>query len=103
MVRVLVAAENARFNVDDAARFGDVTYVLPRTRRSISPFKTQELVAQMLEELRDVGYDPDVDYVAFTGGMIHVSLLYGAVMKEWGRAKILIFDAPNDRYVERTV
>lgn len=100
--RVLIISKNARFDHRrNLEPFGECVFVFDK--RTPSLFSTEEFVEGIREELKKLKYDPDVDYIAFSGSVIAVALFYGTVMDEYGTARCLLFDANRDEYCERVI
>lgn len=88
-----------KFDLTALAQFGRVTVVLRTMPFSIDRW---ELMARLMrKELAEQQLDPDRDYIALTGPMIAVTLLYGMVLSEFGTVRALLFDARTGSYVER--
>ena len=92
-------APTGRFNVDSAAQYGEIEYVtLPKGANYFNTDTVMDLLGERLAE-----YDPDADFLAVTGQSMLVALGTGLVLADFGRVRLLLFDARTGRYVERTV
>lgn len=100
--RVFFVQEDRSFNVKPAQKYGEFIFVYSPDER-VYPFDTDAIIARCLETLEANEYDPEQDYIAFTGSHILVALMFGVVMKEWDDPRVLLFDAKSQQYNERTI
>lgn len=94
--RVFFAAYSDRFDVSDVRRYGEPVYLLERQRPHAT--EVQSIVEILHDRLSEENFDPDVDYVAVTGPTVYVALLVADVLATCEGARLLVFDAPKDRY-----
>lgn len=97
--RVFFASRNQRFDVTAAEPFGEIVYLFERDRPS--PLRTQKVYDGILERMLSNDFDPNLDYIVLTGPNVYVAVLLAVAVAEFGGTKMLVFDAPNDRYIEQ--
>lgn len=105
MSKVFIVAPHDRFDFTPAQEHGDIVYLLQR-HELVSPLRTQELFTRLKGKLHENGYEPSVDKVVVSGNgaLLALAVMAVASMTEpGGSAMLLIFDAANERYVERKV
>lgn len=100
MSRVFFIQSSSRFDVEPAKKFGDPVFVLDKT---VNPFNPDKVMLEAAAKLRGEAFDPDQDYIGFTGQSILLALFFGLVLTGWPRVRILLFDARDGSYRERTV
>jgi len=98
--RVFFVPSNSKFDVTPAEEFGRIV-VLEGLRPS--PFNTDECLVSAAEQLRNYNYDPVSDFIAFTGPSILVAFVFALAFASNRSVKVLLFDARENGYVERTV
>lgn len=91
------APKDGRFNLSSAEDYGQVVHV----DLGYGIFQTDQLNQAMKATAKAL--DPDRDFIAITGNSLTVALAVSAAMAEYGKVRLLIFDARTSSYVERTV
>jgi hypothetical protein len=100
--RVFVVQNAGHFNVDPAKKFGDVIFLIDEDEH-VYPFDTEKLVQRFSDLLDEHDYDPELDFIAFTGPHILVALFFGIVMAYYENPKVLLYDAKTSSYNERII
>lgn len=100
MSRVFFAQKSTRFDTKPAEQYGEVVYC---TNEFSTPFNAEGFMQEILQTLTGKDFDPEADYIAFTGAVIPVALLSGAVLAAYPKARVLMFDARSGSYTERTL
>lgn len=99
--RVFLAVRDDRYDVSKAARYGAVEYLLdPPT---VSPFNTPAAYGLLRRELKRRKFDPDVDRICLTAPGAWLALLSAAALFQYGRVRLLMFDAQSSNYIERVL
>ena len=93
------APSDGRFNTEGAVAFGCVKHTALPDGRSF--FNTDAIMEWLAEALAE--FDPDTDFVAMTGQNVVIALAVSYVLSNFGRVRLLLFDARTSKYVERTV
>jgi len=99
MSRVFFPQPNSRFNFDSAKEYGEVRFVF--TGRVPSLFETDVLLRELRASLKQEQFDAENDFIGLSGSVILVAFLLAAITAEYENVRILLFDAPSSRYVER--
>lgn len=95
----VLAPPEGRFNTEGAIAFGQVRHAsMPDGRSFFNTDAIMEWLGELLSE-----FDPDTDFIAMTGQNVVVALAVAHVMADFGRVRLLLFDARTSKYVERTV
>lgn len=86
-----------------ATKFGKRVYLFDR-----EPWPTEENNGEFSKRIEEAldrnGFDPDLDFVALTGGPAALALLTFVLARGWnGYIRFLLFDARGDGYVERRI
>lgn len=102
---VFVPTRSPKFEqgLEYAREFGELIDLCIEGGPKVNPFKTHEAISIILRRLDEVDFDGDRDFVAVTGGAILVTLVALAAYERSEGVKLLLFDAVNSRYVERTI
>ncbi len=96
--RVFFAIRARNIDVSSVEEHGVVTYLLARPP---SPFKTDECVEAIEGAMDRNEYHPGEDLIAIAGPSILTALLV-AVASSRGSVRVLLWDAPGERYIERS-
>ncbi len=99
MSRVFFAQHSYKYDIGNAERFGQVTYLLPPT---INHLKAEEVGQEIYRSLVKLDFKPDEDYLAFTGSIVLVSLLF-MVASDYGKLKSLVYNYHTRKFVECTL
>lgn len=95
--------EPVKQRLDDAKRFGQLSYIFPRDAARASIWDSDELANEILDILRRAEYDPQADYIVVTGHQIPLSIAVAAITAEYGEFQVLFFNATDHCYVERVL
>jgi len=98
--RVFMPAWTSKFDSGPAEKFGEIIYLM-KGESIVNPFNTERLISSFDASLDEHKFNPEVDFIALTGGHIFVSFLLATAAVSYDRLKLLLFDASNERYVER--
>lgn len=98
--RVFVVSNADRFDLTPAEKYGEIKFLM---RQPSSPFNPEGFMNILAEALSAEVYNPDVDFIAFTGHSLHISLLVGLVMSQFDSVKVLLFDSRSGEYKDRTI
>ncbi len=98
----LVETPKPNIDVSRAEEFGEVTFVFKPNDRRCSVFHTPEFGNAVVQRLEAAGYDPARDYFCVAGSMVSVITALVAIVSHWGAVRVLVYSAPNSKYVERT-
>jgi hypothetical protein len=99
MPRVFVL-EPCRQNLEDAKRFGNVTYLFAE-EGSRSSIWAEGFLVEIVKALTEQGYNPAEDYFLIAGGMAPNVTAVATIASAFGRFKTLLFDAKANSYLER--
>jgi hypothetical protein len=94
-------AERRGETADNLLLFGDQQYVFPPNVKRVSVFNTDAFMEEVCRRLKDMAYDPDYDFIVLRAPITQVILIVTAALKQTGTIKVLIYDPPNTRFVER--
>lgn len=97
--RAFFVTRSNRLDTSSADEHGEPTYLLDRAP---SPYKTDECIEAIEAALDEAKYKPGQDLIAIAGPHILTSILV-AVASWRGSTRILLWDAPGERYVERAI
>ncbi len=92
--------QESKFDLTHAAEFGEVIILLDE---STSPFNPSAALLELAAKLKKHDYNPEHDYIGFTGQSILMALLFGLVFAGYGDANILLFNARTGKYQSRHV
>lgn len=84
------------FDISDLNRFGEIKTV---PRYNASPFQLDRFEEDLLFKLRT--FDPNKDFIALVGRTLYVTVALLLLFKHFDSLKILLYDAVDQRYVER--
>tara|TARA_R110002096_G_C14661938_1_gene728404 strand:- start:16411 stop:16743 length:333 start_codon:yes stop_codon:yes gene_type:complete len=98
-MRAFFVTQARSLDVSSVTEHGTAAYLLDRPP---SPFKTSECLHAIEQALTLQSYQPGVDFIAIAGPSILTALLV-AVAASRGPVNALLWDAPSERYVTRTV
>jgi len=97
--RVFLPIETPRFDVTPAESFGEPLFLLKT--KNMSPFQSNLIFSIFRSELAQHRFDPTRDFIAMTGPTNFVGLLLLFIGAEYPNARLLLFDARVNEYVER--
>lgn len=97
--RVFVAEPNEQYDLSAASERGSLVYLA----RRVNPISTAETVRMFLDALEEHKFDPDVDWICLSGKTATLCLLIAAAASHYEKLPLLIFDARNGTYAERSI
>ena len=97
--RAFFVTQTNRLDVSSAVEHGEPVFLLDR---SPSPYKIDECVEAIEIALEEANYDPMYDLIAIAGPQILTALLV-AIAAARGATRVLLWDLPGERYVERSL
>ncbi len=100
MSRVFFVQKSDRFDTGASKKFGEPVFVLGS---DVSPFNPDMVMLTAASRMKELRFDPDEDFVAFTGQSILLALFFGLVLTGWPRVSVLLFDARVNEYRPRVV
>lgn len=98
VARVFFATSKIKLDVNSAQEHGDFVYLFDRAP---SPFRPDEVVSGIREQLKDSKFNPQHDLIALTGPQYLVAMLLTIAADEYRNVTMLMFDASTGRYVPR--
>ena len=99
--RVFFVPNCGKFDLGDAEKFGRIVKL---SGMRSNPLEPNDVMREAERQLLDYDYDPDNDYIAFTGSSVLVALLFATALRRNGRANLLLFDArQGGQYVSKSV
>lgn len=99
--RVFFVPNCGKWDLSNAERYGRIVRL---TGMRSNPLEPDDIMREAERQLLDYDYDPDSDFIAFTGPSVVVTLLFAVAIKKNGRANLLIYDGKNSKeYVHKTV
>ena len=96
-MRVFFVTHARNIDVSSVEEHGLPTYLLEKPP---SPFKTDECVDAIVEAMERYAYRPNADLIAIAGPSI-LTAMFTAISASYGPVRMLLWDAPSERYVER--
>lgn len=99
MSRVFFPERPHNYDASQSEDYGEPVYLLDRVV-SLSP---QEAIDSFDAALIENKFDPEVDYICFTGKTLPLVLLGIAVYRRFKVIPALMFDARTSKYVERLI
>lgn len=93
--------ERAMQRIDSARQFGRITYIFPPHVDRCSIWDTEIFCNDALDRLKELHYDPAIDFIAVTGHIIPLVSLTAALISEYDKIKVLFFNAADYSYNER--
>lgn len=99
--RVFLPIQTNRFDVSPVEVYGEHHFLLKT--ENFSPFQSEMIFRIFRAELAQQNFDASRDFIALTGPTNFVVLLAAFVLWTYGKAKVLMFDARVNQYVERTL
>jgi len=96
--RVILAEPAPKFDLSKAETYGELVYL---SRNKINPFNIDGLIGLLKHRLKEIGFDPNKDYVCLTGSNLAVPVLIGVLASEYETFKLLMFHAGSSEYVVR--
>ena len=104
MPRVFLLERSRRnFDISSADEFGDVVHVFTAEDRRTSPFNVGHYLDQVVEQLEAKDFDPRIDFLCVAGSLIPLTMAIVAALRKWKTIRVLLFSAPECRYLERTL
>ena len=100
--KVFVVQSNTKFDSSKAEQFGDRVFLLGEGT-FVSPFNTDELVADLIAGLQSHDYNPQHDFIVLTGPSISMGLLLAICAARHPVIQTLMFDAKTASYKARLV
>jgi len=102
--RVFVV-ERPRPNIDlrCAEKFGELVLLFEAEDRRCSVFHSEQYGLAVLERLRAKNFDPLLDLLCVAGSMVPVTIAIAAAVLRYGRISVLLYNAAESSYVERTI
>lgn len=97
IARVFFIVEPKDKDIDSVFTFGQPVFVFSAQRR-VNVFNVKEVIKIIKNELRRQDYDPEFDYIAFTGPMILLSLFMIVVARFNSPIHVLMFDSSTCEY-----
>lgn len=99
MARVF-SLEPCKFNISDATRFGEVTYLFlhNESRPSIWSEDFEKLLG---DRFNNLGFDAENDFFVVAGSIVAIVQAVAVLIKRHGPIKTLMFSATERCYVER--
>lgn len=82
----------------NADAFGEINVVYSRGVRRPSVFSTSEFCDHFLAQLKCMGFDHEVDYIAINCSMSVGALAMLSIGARFAQVKILLFDARSSEY-----
>ena len=98
----LVERPKANIDVTKAEEFGELNYVFGPDDRRCSVFRTTEFGHEVIARLETAKYDSTVDFFCIAGSMVTVAAALAAMMSRYSVVRVLMYSAPDNRYVKRT-
>ena len=98
-MRVFFVTHARNIDVSSVEEHGLPTYLLEKPP---SPFKTDECVDAIVEGMERYAYRPNADLIAIAGPSI-LTAMFIAIASSHGPVRMLLWDAPSERYVERVL
>lgn len=100
--RVFFLSNSTRFDTSSAEDYGIREWLFDREP---NPFQTEAFRQEVTDRLVEVEFDPEIDFIALTGGSLQIALLLGFVMQayKYDEISVLLFDARIGKYNSRTL
>jgi hypothetical protein len=99
MPRVFFPEPVMQFDLTAARERGEIVNLAQRA----NPLSTEETVRMFCDALEEHKFDPDTDWICLSGKAATLCLLCAAVSALYDKLPLLIFDARNSTYAERTI
>ncbi len=90
-----------RFNIDQVREFGSPVLLFEKDNRS--PYRVNDVIADIEKALRQNRFDPQVDYIALTGSYYMVLLMMATVANSYDEFQVLMFSPAHDGYVKKKI
>lgn len=94
--------EGLRLKIDQAAAYGPFVYIFGEGQRRSSIW-VPEFQDEILERLKEEGYDPMKDYILIAGHMVSMCTLVATLTREYKRIRVLFFCSTDRTYTERVL
>ena len=92
--------QKTKFDLTNAEKYGEVCYVLDH---DVSPFNPSEAVLEIGKQLKLKKFNPEVDYIGFTGQSILLAYMFALCFAGYGEVRVLLYDARTGEYRDRVV
>lgn len=99
----LIEEPRAGINVEAATEFGTLRIVFGKNDRRSSVFKVNAFGRDVINRLKSLGFDHEVDSLVMTGGLIQVSLMAIAATCTYPFVRLLFYNATQDEYTLRVL
>jgi hypothetical protein len=100
MPRVFIPQKVDKYDVSKAEEYGEL---IPLLEDSLSPFNIMEMIYKFINAFRTFDFNPEKDFVCMTGNSLVLCWLSIALVLEFQKVKILIYDSRLENYYERTL
>lgn len=100
--RVFVIGPNNSHDFSSAAKHGTLIKILDQEKERINPYRTDKLVADFLFTIRQQN-PRESDIILLCGSMALNAICSGIWVQQFGRIKMLIYEAKTREYVLRDV
>ena len=97
--RVFTPEPTDRYDLTEAQVFGEVVPLL----KSAAPFSPEGIMLDFNAAFEDQQFNPAVDFICLTGKSLAVALLLSAALLRYDKIKVLMFDAPTSKYIQRNI
>ena len=103
--RVFLVEQPRRRDLDISglAEFGETTCLFGPSDRRSSIFEARAFCDDVAQQSRRVAFDPANDYYALSGGLAVTCLGLAALLEEYGKIRVLMYDAMRSTYVSKEI
>lgn len=103
--RAFVVTSNQNVDLTAVLEHGDIVMIFDKSKgvKLGSPFDLDSICRVIRQRMRELCFDPTVDYVVVYGSFIYMSCLAAVIAVDYGTIHMLLFDSPNSRYVPRRI
>lgn len=89
-------------DVSSASSFGTLTRIFG-SKAVVPSIWSAGFQTVLLNELRNIDFDPAIDFIVVSGEMVAVSVALAAIAAEYGGVSLLCYDARSRNYTKVTV
>lgn len=100
MSRVFIF-ERVRANIESLKVFGEITYIFEADDERSSIWETQDLRAEIAEQLQELQFNPAQDFFAIVGAVIPITLVIAVLESLFPAYRVLYWQAEAREYVPR--
>ncbi len=90
-------------DIEPAKKFGEISFVFNEGDRRASVFDSESYGRSIVNRLREVEFNPQLDLLCISGKMVPVCIATAAIISAYDTVQVLLYNASLADYVKRTM